>query len=203
MVDKNIDPKEERRQEILEAALRAFGEKGYDKTSVNDIVKASGLSKGTLYWYFENKQAIFIALVRRVFDDMWGVFGKVMTEISDLPPPERMRRMFESMHLMVDEISQYSGLYSDFFTQAWQQQPIREVLLEAYQHYITDFEAVIEEGIRDGYFRQVDARLVATTIAGALDGYWFQQLLGAGKADETVELFGDLMIRGLMRGDKL
>ena len=57
------DVKANRRREILMAALQAFSEKGYDKTSVNDIVRVSGLSKGTLYWYFKNKQAIFVAMI--------------------------------------------------------------------------------------------------------------------------------------------
>ena len=65
------DPKEQRRQEILMAALQAFSEKGYDKTTIEDIVRISGLSKGTLYWYFTNKEAIFAALVQMVFDEMW------------------------------------------------------------------------------------------------------------------------------------
>ncbi len=49
--------KEERRNEILGAALEVFIEKGYDKASMDDIVRASGLSKGTLYWYFKNKKS--------------------------------------------------------------------------------------------------------------------------------------------------
>ncbi|MCB0020591.1 MAG: helix-turn-helix transcriptional regulator, partial [Anaerolineales bacterium] len=49
------EKQDERRNEILAAALQAFSENGYDKTSIDDVVRATGLSKGTIYWYFKNK----------------------------------------------------------------------------------------------------------------------------------------------------
>lgn len=51
------DP-EERRQELLEASLELFLEKGYDKTAVKDIVKKVGVTQGLLYYYFPSKEDI-------------------------------------------------------------------------------------------------------------------------------------------------
>ncbi len=45
---------EERRSQILKAALRCFAHHGYHQTTMDDIVEESGLSKGTLYWYYES-----------------------------------------------------------------------------------------------------------------------------------------------------
>ncbi|NNL67856.1 MAG: TetR/AcrR family transcriptional regulator [Myxococcales bacterium] len=53
---------EERRAQILDAALRCFGEKGYHASRMDDLVRASGLSKGSLYWHFESKEDVFLAL---------------------------------------------------------------------------------------------------------------------------------------------
>ncbi|MBT9386046.1 TetR/AcrR family transcriptional regulator [Pseudooceanicola sp. CBS1P-1] len=52
-----------KRCQILEGAAREFFEKGYDAASMNGICKAAGVSKGTLYVYFENKEDLFVALV--------------------------------------------------------------------------------------------------------------------------------------------
>jgi AcrR family transcriptional regulator len=56
--------KEERPQEITEAALAAFAENGYAATRVDDVAKRAGVSKGLLYLYFKTKEELFKAVVR-------------------------------------------------------------------------------------------------------------------------------------------
>lgn len=56
--------KEERPQEITEAALAAFAERGYAATRVDDVAKRAGVSKGLLYLYFKTKEELFKAVVR-------------------------------------------------------------------------------------------------------------------------------------------
>lgn len=58
--------KEERPAEIIEAALQLFVERGYAATRLEDIARAAGISKGSLYRYFENKEALFKAMVIQV-----------------------------------------------------------------------------------------------------------------------------------------
>ena len=56
--------KEARPQEILEAALAVFAEKGFSAARMEDISRRAGVTKGTIYLYFESKEALFKALVR-------------------------------------------------------------------------------------------------------------------------------------------
>ena len=56
--------KEARPQELLEAALDLFVERGYAATRLDDVAKQAGVSKGTLYLYFTNKEELFKAVVR-------------------------------------------------------------------------------------------------------------------------------------------
>ncbi len=58
--------KEARPEEILEAALSLFTEKGFAATRMNDVAKLAGISKGTLYLYFESKEAIFHELIQEM-----------------------------------------------------------------------------------------------------------------------------------------
>lgn len=55
------DPR--KRRQILDGARRVFLEKGFDAASMNDIAKVAGVSKGTLYVYFENKERLFVELI--------------------------------------------------------------------------------------------------------------------------------------------
>jgi len=58
--------KEDRPQEITEAAFAAFAEKGYAATRVEEVAKRAGISKGLLYLYFKTKEELFKAVVRSV-----------------------------------------------------------------------------------------------------------------------------------------
>lgn len=62
--------KEARPDEILDAALRLFTEKGFSSTRMIDIARSAGISKGTLYLYFESKEQIFKELVQTVLSPM-------------------------------------------------------------------------------------------------------------------------------------
>lgn len=58
--------KEDRPQEITEAAFDAFAEKGYAATKVEDVAKRAGVSKGLMYLYFKTKEELFKAVVKSV-----------------------------------------------------------------------------------------------------------------------------------------
>ncbi|QYG12888.1 TetR/AcrR family transcriptional regulator [Microbacterium sp. PAMC22086] len=61
--------REERRAEIMAAALRCFGRSGYQRTTMADIISESGLSAGAIYLYFSGKQELLKAVAERVLDD--------------------------------------------------------------------------------------------------------------------------------------
>lgn len=58
--------REARREEILAAALRAFSDKGFGRTSMADVIAESGLSAGAIYGHFEGKRELFLAVARSV-----------------------------------------------------------------------------------------------------------------------------------------
>jgi AcrR family transcriptional regulator len=55
---------EARPEEIVEAALTVFGESGYARAKIDDVARVAGVSKGTVYLYFDSKEALFRAMVR-------------------------------------------------------------------------------------------------------------------------------------------
>lgn len=68
----------EKRHQILVGAWRVFVEQGFDAASMNSICKAAGVSKGTLYVYFENKEDLFVALVEEKRQDFFdGIFERL------------------------------------------------------------------------------------------------------------------------------
>jgi AcrR family transcriptional regulator len=58
----------ERRDAILEAAAEEFAASGFVRTSLNRIIQRSGISKGAMYYYFEDKQDLYVTVIRRAWD---------------------------------------------------------------------------------------------------------------------------------------
>jgi AcrR family transcriptional regulator len=69
--------KDARPQEILEAALRVFAAKGFAATRLEDIAARAGVAKGTIYLYFESKEAVFTALVKEKLGGRLSAFADV------------------------------------------------------------------------------------------------------------------------------
>jgi AcrR family transcriptional regulator len=85
-------PTEQRRALIVEAAGRLFGEQGYDATRLDDIAAAAGVTKPILYRHFDDKQALYLALLERHRDDLGRFAAAVPAEGT---PQSRVRAVLE------------------------------------------------------------------------------------------------------------
>jgi AcrR family transcriptional regulator len=83
---------EQRRHLIVEAAGRRFGEHGYDKTRLDDVAAAAGVTKPVLYRHFESKTALYLALLERHREDL-GTFAAAIPASGSLE--ERLRAVLE------------------------------------------------------------------------------------------------------------
>jgi AcrR family transcriptional regulator len=146
--------KEARAPEILEAALASFAEKGYAGTRMDDIAARAGITKGTIYLYFDSKEAVFKALAR----GSAGAQIAAMTEqvkASDAPSAELLRFVILTLgHFMrtTDRIILPRVLLSEMgnFPE----------LAEFWRHEIIDkglglFQAIVKRGIARGEFRKL------------------------------------------------
>ncbi len=85
--------KEDRPQEITEAALEAFAEKGYAATRVDDVAKRAGVSKGLLYLYFKTKEDLFKAVIRSFVVPRIDALAAII-DSSEMPAEDFLRGPF-------------------------------------------------------------------------------------------------------------
>jgi TetR/AcrR family transcriptional regulator len=90
--------RKQKREEIISTAEKLFFSKGYDDVSMNDIAKDVGMSKATLYLYFDNKDSLFFAVVLRGAEIMKSLIEKEM----------------ENVERGLDKIFAYRNAYFDF-----------------------------------------------------------------------------------------
>jgi AcrR family transcriptional regulator len=97
-----IKEAEERRNEILDVAYSLFSEKGYDSTSVADILAKTGIAKGTLYYHFKSKEAIMDGLIERILSGMLEK-AKIVALDPSLTVYEKLLHTVRSLHLEKEE----------------------------------------------------------------------------------------------------
>ena len=89
--------RERRRQQIIVAAKRVFSEKGFSKTTMEDIAREAELSPGTLYLYFKNKDELYASLSLRILQYMNIRLEDVKKE-NDSNPEQKIASIKEALH---------------------------------------------------------------------------------------------------------
>lgn len=87
---------DERKNEIIDTATRLFGEKGYEKCSVNDILNTIGIAKGTFYHYFKSKEEVLDAVIDKT-TEMIVERVREVAENDKLATEDKLLQVFMSM----------------------------------------------------------------------------------------------------------
>ncbi len=93
--------KERRRQQIIVAAKRVFSEKGFNKSTMEDIAKEAELSPGTLYLYFKNKEELYASLSLRILQYLHIRVTHVNKDAA-LSPEQKLSALMEAMYDVYD-----------------------------------------------------------------------------------------------------
>jgi AcrR family transcriptional regulator len=190
---------ERRREEILDAALRCFMRTGYRGTTMDDVVNESGLSKGTIYWYFANKQELFVTL----FDKIITSF---LTELHFEPASDersisdQLRQFITATTQIAEQNKGALKLPLNFIVELWQEEIFMQHYRATLQSFVDQAKALLETGIARGEFHAVDTDELAWGLAALYDGLILYYMLGLpGNIFIQVKLLSDLLIRGLAK----
>lgn len=77
--------KEQTHKAIIEAAIRLFADQGFEQTSMNDLARAAGIGKSTIYGYFQTKEEIFLAYCEAEIDFAFAALDRKLDEAAPLP----------------------------------------------------------------------------------------------------------------------
>lgn len=94
-------PSDERRRQIMEAALPVFAEKGFKGTTNRDIAQAAGIAPGLIYWYFKSKEDLFNAIL-----DEFSPLSKATLPLDtmiDVPPEQLLPMLLQGIASMFQE----------------------------------------------------------------------------------------------------
>jgi AcrR family transcriptional regulator len=154
------DP-ETRKAEIVEVACDLFRLKGFAATSVQEIVKAAGLSHGAFFYYFPTKQDVLVALGR---SRLQAFRTRLVAWIADqsLTPREKLNRALDQVSTLRDLRVAVDFLGFGFIRQ--DPEVHNAIVNIAVPLLIDDIEALIRQGIDQGEFNTADPRGTAALI---------------------------------------
>jgi AcrR family transcriptional regulator len=183
-----------KRARILESAVRSFAAKGFYGTSMDDIAEDLLLTRGSLYYYFKDKEEILALCHETALEAMLEVTARVRA--SHLPPDQALRRIVvEHARVMVDKFHG-TALALQFDALDPKRRAAVVAARDSYERSVRD---VIADGIARKVFRPVDAKLTTFAILGAINwlARWYRAGGGAS-VDEVGESFADLFLAGLL-----
>jgi TetR/AcrR family transcriptional regulator, fatty acid metabolism regulator protein len=176
---------EERRRQILDAAVRAFAKKGYHASRVSDIAEEAGVAYGLVYHYFESKDAV----LESIFREMWGMMVAAINAIEQIEesPREQLRK---SCAIVLRTWRDYPDVVRVLVREVARsgEQLQREV--EEIAHAFEALQRIVQRGQDQRVFRDdISPRLAAWVIYGALEEILTGWVLGRlpGEDDDIRE----------------
>jgi AcrR family transcriptional regulator len=195
------DVSEERRAQIIEAALACYTRKGYANTTMDDIVAESGLSKGAIYWYFKSKDDVFQAAFTSMFEAV-GAESMVAFQACETAA-DRLRLGARTMVDLARNIEGYFALIVEFWSQSENRDEVMGFWAEMLVQYQQVIAAIFEGGIQSGEFREVDADALAWMIMTAYDGLAaYDMMIPNLDMDKISETFIEALLKGLIADGK-
>lgn len=156
------DPRlvEERRAEILDAAVRLFSERGYYVTTIQQIARASGVSIGLIYQYFGDKEDILFLSLKRVLDRYETEIPAHLEGLTE--PVDRLCTAIWAYCAIVDEL-RYAAVLTYRSTKSLRADR-RTLIQDAERKTNQLFERCVNECMQGGYMREVDEFLFAYQV---------------------------------------
>ncbi len=186
-------------KDIQDIAARLFSEKGFHEVRVDDIAEEVGLSKGTIYLYFENKEKLFYSIITdRATRLMNQLLDTVEQNISFI---ERLRGFVRTYLEFLNEHSAFFRIiHSEKARMSTESHyELHEWGEKAYKASLAMQEAIVRAGKDEGMVRNVNEKDAARMLAGMLDAYAFQRIIVGEVApvEEDVKIIIDLFMNGV------
>lgn len=146
------EKKRERRDYILDVAFELFAEKGYASTGMRDIMKATNISKGGIYVYFNSKLEILIGIMQRIDSKRINILKDIDCSLSaDQILSQYLERRLEVFKYPKNH--KWSKISLMFWSLPKDIPQLKEIDDRRYKAYRADIEFIINQGIKEGVFK--------------------------------------------------
>ena len=186
---------------ILNTALAVFAEKGFAKASMNDIVRASGLSKGGVYWHFKSKDELIAAIFDQFFVEQLALLDVMLA--GDGTAVAKLTQLATMTGQSVAAMASQFPTPLEFYALASREAGLATTLQTHFQSYETKITTLVNQGIAHSEFRSVDSQATAKTIIALFEGMLLIWAIAPEmmNLETQVETAVQLLLQGLQATD--
>ncbi len=183
---------EERRNELIDTAEALFIEKGYDNTTVEEIVRKTEVAKGTFYHYFKSKNEILDAMLNRYIEEINESMSNIASE-EGINAVEKIVRVFRFFGEYRNNRERFIG-YIHEERNAHLHLMIENKFIPVFIHPFAD---MVEQGIQQGLFNTKYPREAALAVLtlGVQFGNTHENYYSTKEVERNVEAFIDILER--------
>ena len=192
------DVSDQRRNQIMEAALTVFSRLGFERASMDNIAKEAGVSKGALYLYYKSKDAIIAKLLQLLF---YQALKQVrILAAGEGSVTEQLLAFTRVLTREMDRMAAMQPISLQFYAIAARHPTIRQHLRAYFKEYRTLMEEVIQRGVAQDELRaDINPTEAAITLTALLEGLALVWLIDPQATDWHVQVESStkLLIQGL------
>jgi len=175
---KSNDISRMRRSQLTKAAYKVVGRKGYYNFTIRDIAREAGLSAGLVHYYFKDKQDLLLNLLKEMNSNLKFFLNKALSELTS--PADKLLAFCDQAFDLVEKEKDYFYVLIDFWTQINHNARIRQANMKLFQSYRDECAAILNEGVKNGAFIEMDIQYTATVIISLIQGTIIQYVIDNG-----------------------
>ena len=168
----DLAKQESTKKKILDAAFNVFDRNGFKDTTMSHIVNESGLSKGAIYHYYSSKKDLFISLI-----DHWEIFSFpdfYSKDNKNEKAEDTLRRFADTVYDVFCDRPHVFLAEIEFWALANKDKEINERSKLLYDKILILFELVLNKGIRNKEFKNIDTKIISMELLSVFQGInWF------------------------------
>jgi TetR/AcrR family fatty acid metabolism transcriptional regulator len=187
----------DKRDRILNAAVKVFARNGFHATRVSEVAKAAGVADGTIYLYFKSKEELLVSLFEDRVEKLLSFMREELPKKPDAPA--RLRAVIDMQLGLLEGERDLAEVITVILRQSTRL--MKELAAPHFSAYLDAIARIIIEGQASGAFRtDVSPHVAARAIFGALDGITLTWALGRaeqGALGRAAGQLADVLLRGL------
>lgn len=185
----------DKKETILQVAQRLFSRFGLVKTTVDEIAKLARIGKGTIYYYFRSKEAIFEEVINKEYTFLKE---KIREAIHKEKTPQRKLRAFvltKMLHLK-ELANYYSTLYDEYLEHY---SFVEKARRRNFDEEMSIVRSILDDGVGKGIFSVEDSQLTALSIVSALKGLEYPWTFESNVPDfeKSIDVLLGILFKGI------
>lgn len=158
---------EDRREQILDAAMQVFAQKGFSRATNKDIAREAGITPGLIYHYFDSKETLLRAVIET--RSPLALVHSLPQEVFDLPVEDFLRLLLQRMLALV-ESEQFVQLIRVLLPELLHNPNITPISASAFQQITSIIEGYLQRKMEQQEIQSMDARLITQILIGSVMG---------------------------------